>query len=516
MRPKSGKPFLAFWAISILLVLAMQPAWAGLRLPALFSSHAVLQQGRPIPVWGWADPGDEVTVEFRGRAVQTTCPDGRWSVKLPRQKAGGPDVLVVRGRTETITLTNVLVGEVWVCSGQSNMEWPLSRTEGGAAAIAASANPQLRLFTVPKLRAESPVDDVKSRWELCEPSTVGNFSAVAYHFGADLQGARGVPVGLIHTSWGGSPAEVWVREEVLAQSPEFKRDILDPYPEARRRFEASLAEWEQEAARLRAEGKQPTRGRPWNSWRPAELYNGMIYPLIPYAIAGAIWYQGESNAGRADQYARLFPTMINNWRSDWDQGDFPFLAVQLAPWDKNRQRSFAEIMAQPGESDWAELREAQWLTTRLLRKVGMAVITDAGDKDDIHPTKKQPVGARLALAARSIAYGERMVASGPEFRRLSVSRGRAFLSFDQVGGGLEARGGPLKGFQICGSDRRWVWGEARIEGRRVVVASPEVPQPVAVRYGWADYPVVNLFNQEGLPATPFRTDNFPLTTAAKP
>ena len=251
-------------------------------------------------------------------------------------------------------------------------------------------------------------------------------------------------------------------------------------------------------------------------WVPSELYNGMIHPLLPYAIAGAIWYQGESNAGRAYEYARLFPTMIRNWRGDWGQGDFPFLAVQLAPWDRNKKRSLAEITAAPGESDWAELREAQLLSTKVLPNVGMAVITDVGDKDDIHPVKKRVVGERLARAARHIAYRERLVYSGPLFRSMSVSRGEARLKFDQVGSGLDARGAELKGFQICGTNREWVWAKARIEGRRVVVSHPDVPEPVAVRYGWADFPVVNLFNREGLPASPFRTDNFPMITAPKP
>jgi sialate O-acetylesterase len=305
-----------------------------------------------------------------------------------------------------------------------------------------------------------------------------------------------------------------MRESVLAANSEFKRDILDPYPELKRQADARLAEWEREASELKAHGRQPTRGRPWGVWRPSELYNGMIYPLIPYGIAGAIWYQGESNAGRADQYARLFPALIQNWRGDWGQGEFPFLAVQLAPWDKNRQRSLEEIRSEPGESDWAELREAQLLAMKALSKVGMAVITDVGDKDDIHPQKKQTVGERLALAARAIAYQERIAHAGPIAIRASFSRGRGTISFAFDEGGLEARDGPLTGFQICGTDRNWVWADAKIEARRrVVVSSPEVPEPVAVRYGWSDYPVVNLFNKAGLPASPFRTDNFPLTTA---
>ncbi len=490
-------------------------ASAELRLPAVFSDNAVLQQGREVPVWGWCDAGDTVSVEFRGKAYSTVSKNGRWLIKLPRQRPGMPETLRVRGRTETLTRTNILVGEVWVCSGQSNMEWPLSRSEDPQPAIDASSNKQIRLFTVSKSMAEFPADDVEGRWELCNPTTVAGFSAVAYYFGVDLQRARDVPVGLIHTSWGGSPAEVWIREEVLAADPAFKRDILDPYPEKKRRFEESVAAWEKEVTELRAKGKPPVRGRPWGNWAPSQLYNGMIYPLIPYAIAGAIWYQGESNASRAHEYGRLFPTLIKNWRADWGQGEFPFLAVQLAPWDKNKNRSLEEITAAPMESDWAELREAQLMATRVLPKVGMAVITDAGDKDDIHPTKKRPVGARLALAARAIAYKERVTHSGPSYRGLRISKGRAILSFRDVGSGLQVRGKALTGFQICGTNREWHWADARIDGRRVVVTHPQVPEPVAVRYGWQDYPVVNLFNVDGLPASPFRTDNFPMVTAPK-
>ena len=485
------------------------------RLASVFSDNAVLQRGRPIPVWGWCEAGETVTVEFRGHRVRTTSANGRWVVRLPRQDAGGPDSLTVRGHSQTTTLTNILVGEVWVCSGQSNMEWPLGRSENSKADIDASANPRIRLFTVPKLKADAPVDDVKSHWELCNPESVPGFSAVAYYFGAALEKARQVPIGLIHTSWGGSPAEVWMRPDVLAGDPDFKRSIIDGFAQRLPAFEASLVAWEKEAADLKAQGKKPAKQKPSIGWKPSELYHGMITPIVPYAIAGAIWYQGESNAGRAQEYSRLFPAMIRNWRRDWDQGSFPFLAVQLAPWDKGRKRSPEQITAAPGDSDWAELREAQLLATKVLPRVGMAVITDVGDKDDIHPVKKKPVGERLALAARAIAYRERIVASGPEFVRMSVSRSQARLTFTHVGKGLEAHGGALTGFQICGSDRGWVWADARIEGRHVIVSSPKVPKPIAVRYGWSDFPVVNLFNIDGLPATPFRSDNFPMITAPK-
>jgi len=248
---------------------------------------------------------------------------------------------------------------------------------------------------------------------------------------------------------------------------------------------------------------------------PCALYNGMIAPLIPYAFKGAIWYQGESNADRAWQYRTLFPDMIRNWRRDWGQGDFPFLAVQLAPWDRNKKRSIAEITSAPGDSNWAELREAQEIATKVLPRVGLAVITDLGDKDDIHPTKKEPVGARLALLARGIAYGEKLEYSAPAYRSFQLKGDKIILSFDHVDGGLEARGGRLRGFAICGEDGKFVWAAAEIDQGKVIVSSPQIKKPIAVRYGWADYPVVNLFSRDGLPASPFRTDVFPITTAPK-
>jgi sialate O-acetylesterase len=487
---------------------------ADVKLHGLFSDNMVLQQAVRAPVWGWADEGERVTVSFRGEKVSATAHNGKWMVKLPGLKAGGPETLIVEGKNR-IELKNVLVGEIWICSGQSNMEWPLGKSFEAEKDIAGAANPNLRLFTVPKLKANEPVSDVKGSWQESNADTVKSFSAVAWYFGRDLQKARGVPVGLIHTSWGGSPAEVWIREAVLAANPDYKRDILAPYPAQARKFQEELAKWEKETEELRKEGKQPARGRPWANWKPAELYNGMIAPLIPFAIKGAIWYQGESNAGRAHQYRTLFPDMIKNWRSDWGQGDFPFLEVQLAPWDKNKKRPPEEITALPGESDWAELREAQLFATKVLPKVGMAVITDVGDKDDIHPTKKEPVGARLALQARAVAYGEKIVSSGPLFKGMKIKGAKVILTFDSVDGGLESRGGRLRGFSVCGDDRKFVWANAEIDDGKVVVSSPQVPKPAAVRYGWADYPVVNLFNKEGLPASPFRTDDFPMITAPK-
>ncbi len=471
-----------------LLLGFLSAAHADVRLPALFADNMVLQQGIRVPVWGWANDGEQVTVSFRGQIAKVTAKNGKWMVKLARLKAGGPDNLIVEGKNK-IELKNVLVGEVWICSGQSNMEWPLDHAHEPAADIANSANPSLRLFLVTKAKADEPRDDVKAQWKPAAPETVPNFSAVAYYFGRDLQKALQVPVGLIGTYWGGSPAEVWMSEDVLSANPDYKRDILDPYAAAIRSAQADNSKTQ----------------RP--GWKPAELFNGMIAPLTPYAIKGAIWYQGESNAGRAHQYRTLFADMIRNWRRDWGQGDFTFLAVQLAP--------FNPIKAAPAESSWAELREAQLLATKVLPKVGMAVITDVGDEKDIHPRKKQPVGARLALAALGIAYGQKIEYSGPVYKKVNFKADRALLSFDHTHGGLETRDGELKGFAISGADKKFVWAKAEIQGDKVVVSSPEVVQPAAVRYGWADFPVVNLWNHAGLPATPFRTDDFPMVTAPK-
>jgi sialate O-acetylesterase len=530
-------PFRTVLFCSLLTLLAFA-ARADVKLHGLFTDHMVLQRDTSAPIWGWADDGEEVTVEFRGKKVSTRAKGGKWLVKLGKFKAGGPDELKVSGKN-SLTLKNVLVGEVWIASGQSNMEWPMRASFEPGPDILGANNPNLRLYTVPKLKANAPVEDVASAWKETSPSAVSNFSAVAYYFGTFLQKELGVPVGVIHTSWGGSPAEVWMREEVLASNPDYKRDILDSYSGQKKRIEDALAKFEQEQAEARREGKPFNKRRPGAGWKPSELYNGMIAPLIPYAFKGAIWYQGESNAGRAHQYRALFADMVTNWRDDWDRGDFPFLQVQLAP--------FMAIKDQPAESAWAELREAQVHATEVLRNVGVAVITDQGNPKDIHPVWKKPVGYRLSLLARGMAYEQDIHYSGPVYRKMKVKGDKIVLTFDHVGDGLfggplrpdEARvigvpettilkyntetgwiDAPLAGFAIAGEDRKFVWAKAEIDGDKVIVSSPEVPKPVAVRYGWADYPVVNLYctpgvAEPGLPASPFRTDDWPMTTAPK-
>jgi sialate O-acetylesterase len=502
-------------------------AQAELRLHNLFTDHMVLQQGARVPIWGWGDDGDKVTVEFAGQKDTVTVKNGKWMAHLKNLKPGPAGALKVtatrNGKNTLIQREDVVVGEVWIASGQSNMEWGMRSSFNPSNDIASSANANIRLFTVPKLKLNEPTNNVNGKWVECGPETVPGFSAVAYYFARDLQKALGVPVGVIHTSWGGSPAEVWMSADVLTGNKEYKKDIWDKYTADLAKTTAQVAAWEKQRDAAKAEGKPFNARKPGPGWKPSELYNGMIANIVPYAVQGAIWYQGESNAGRAWQYRRLFADMIRNWRSDWDK-DFTFLEVQLAPYDKSKRRPLDQITATPVESDWAELREAQLLATKNLKKVGMAVITDVGDKDDIHPTKKQPVGARLALLAREIAYGEKIVANGPTYRSVKFKKyygvkyrsPEVILSFDNVGAGLEARGGELTGFAIAGEDKKFVWATAKIVGDKVVINSMGIQKPAAVRYGWSDFPVVNLWNKDGLPATPFRTDDWDMVTKPKP
>ena len=512
--------------VALLVVGSALVSQAELRLHNLFTDHMVLQQHATVPIWGWGDDGDKVTVEFAGQKDTVTVKNGQWRAQLKNLKPGPAGALKVTatrgGKNTLIQREDVVVGEVWIASGQSNMEWGMRSSFEPAEDIKNSANANIRLFTVPKLKLNAPTNNVNGQWVECGPESVPGFSAVAYYFARDLQKALGVPVGVIHTSWGGSPAEVWMSDAVLSGDKEYQKDIVAKYTADLEKVTAQIANWEKQRDAAKAEGKAFTARKPGPGWKPSELYNGMIANIVPYAVQGAIWYQGESNAGRAWQYRRLFADMIRNWRADWDQ-DFTFLEVQLAPFDKSKKRSLAEITATPVESDWAELREAQLLATKNLKKVGMAVITDVGDKDDIHPSKKQPAGARLALLAREIAYGEKIVANGPEYKAVKFKEyhgvkyqaPEVILSFDNVGAGLEARGGELTGFAIAGEDRKFVWATAKIVGDKVVVNTMGIKKPAAVRYGWSDFPVVNLWNKDGLPATPFRTDDWEMVTKPK-
>jgi sialate O-acetylesterase len=514
------------FAMAIAMVL-WSVAYADVKLHPLFTSHMVLQQKTTLPVWGQAEPGEKVTVQFQGQTHSATADEhGKWSIKLTSLEPGGPFEMKVEGKNK-LTLDDVLVGEVWICSGQSNMEWQVRQSKDPKEAIEKSANSQLRLFQLKKATSNKPLSDPPlgdawKQWRVASPESVPSFSAVGYFFGLSLQKARNVPVGMIHTSWGGTPAEAWTSESFLEKTPEVAHYVnnikkqIENFPETMRKYEEAKKKYDENAIKLRAENKKvPVAPRkpnhPDSSQNTASrLYNAMIHPLVPYAVKWAIWYQGESNAGRAYEYRTLFPTMIQSWRAAWGY-EFPFFFVQLAP--------FKDIAANPKESDWAELREAQLLTSLKLAHTGQAVITDTTDEKtdqkDIHPKNKAPVGERLALAVRQKVYGEPIVGTGPLFEKLSISGDKATLSFTSIGGGLVCKGEKLTGFSIAGSDKKFHAAEAKIEGDKVVVTCEAVKEPVAVRFGWADYPVVNLFNKEGVPASPFRTDEWPGVTWPK-
>jgi sialate O-acetylesterase len=505
--------------LAIVLILSTI-ALADVRLPSVISDNMVLQQGDNVPIWGWADPCERIVIKFGISSVAwsgATDANGNWTVKIKPGKAGGPYEMTIEGKN-TLTLKNILVGEVWVCSGQSNMEFMLNQAVNGRQEVNEANYPQIRLFTVGKKVSYTPMANCKGQWKVCDSKTAGGFSAVGYFFGRELFKQLGVPIGLINTSWGGTPAESWMSKEYLENDANFQpilkryEETAANYPELYKKYLKAREGYDKEAARLKAEGKPAFSAPeapigPNHPYSPTGLYNGMILPIVPYGIRGAIWYQGESNAWRAYQYRALFPAMIKNWREVWGEGNFPFLFVQLA--------NYKAVNSEPMESDWAELREAQ-LMTLSVPNTGMAVIIDIGEANDIHPKNKQDVGKRMALWALAKSYGKDIEYSGPLYQLMEVRGNSAILHFEHVGGGLVAgEGAPLKGFAIAGQDKKFVWADAKIEGDTIVVSSDKVSEPVAVRYGWADNPVCNLYNKAGLPASPFRTDDWPGITKGR-
>ncbi len=627
-------------------------ARADVKLPQIISNHMVLQRNEPLRIWGWADAKEKVTVEFNNQKKSVRADsDGNWSVTLDPMTAGGPFIMTIKGDNE-ISLEDILIGEVWVCSGQSNMEWSVSQSNNPEEEIRNANYPNIRIFDVPRNLQLTPMDDIpETDWHRVSPETIAGFSAVGYFFGRHLHKNLDVPVGLIGSNWGGTVVETWTSKESINTIDDFngKMDMLEnldpeelktameeklkeiktsiPYKKDglqdgvalwaandfndsewntmvlpalwenkylpsldgivwfRKTFTLSKEEASSDAtlklskiddsditwingekigetenqynrervynvpAKVLKEGKNIITvrvedtgggGGMWGSadnmslsgkkikislagdWKyqvspqnlalgsstigpndyPTLLYNGMIHPIEKFTVQGATWYQGESNASRADQYQKLFPLLITDWRENFNNPELTFLFVQLA--------NFMEVKDKPEESAWAELREAQTMALEL-PKTGMAVIIDIGEADDIHPRNKQDVGYRLGLAARHVEYGEDIVYSGPMYTSMSVDGSIIRLTFDHTGSGLIAdnKFGYLMGFQIAGSDKKWHWAKARIDGEHVIVYNEKVKNPVAVRYAWADNPEeANLYNREGLPASPFRTDNW--------
>lgn len=499
------------------LLLAPCATRADVRMPALFSDNMVLQQGAPVPVWGWADDGESITVEIAGQHATATAADGKWRAFLAPLAAGGPHELKITGNN-AITIKNVLVGENWVCGGQSNMAWSLERSAGADEAIAGANLPTLRLFQVEIAGADTPQEDLKGQWVECSPEVAAKFSAVGFYFGRGLQERMNVPVGLIQACLGGTNASSWVPREVLANTPEFADFLtsyeagLAGYPEAKKAYDAALVEYRARMDKAKADGVELTSEEkrppaepmgPEHVKRPSALYNAMIAPLQPFAVKGALWYQGEANAksvASAEQYRLLFPAVINAWRQGWGQERFPFLFVQLAAYGENPA--------------WPLLRDAQ-TAALTLEDTGMAVAIDVGQKDDIHPTNKATVAERLLYASRSAAYGEQIEPSGPVFLEMEKREGLIIVYFRNVSEGLRSVK-PLTGFEVAGEDGVFHSAEAAIAGQTVVLKSPAVPDPLHVRYGWHAFPdpPCTLYNRAGLPAVPFRTDELPVVDAA--
>ncbi len=519
---------------------------ADVRLPAIFGEHMMLQAGTNTPVFGWADPGEGVTVTVGdARATTTTGADGKWKVVFTDLKISGTPVTVTVSGKNSLTFKDVLIGDVWVCSGQSNMALPVRRVLGRNAkdpkGLGQINFPQIRLFKMPKVTDLEPQADCKGSWAVCTPDAAREFSATGYFFGREIHLAEKIPVGLINACRGGSSGQMWTSLEGL-QSEAALSNYLNQalaaradYPRRKERYlrdKAQWAEdtakwpdllkrWEADAAKARAEGKTPpakpvqpgeapARPEGMDAWEddvlcaPMVLFNTMIAPLIPFGIKGAIWYQGEGNSNDWDLYQILFPAMVRDWRGRWARGDFPVYFVQLSSYRPPRD--------QPGESNWAAFREVQTRLQTLVTNSGMAVSVDIGNADDIHPLSKAEVGRRLSLVALARTYGRQIEFSGPLYDHMEVKDGKIRLHFTMVGAGLVAKGGePLKRFAIAGADRKFVWADAKIEGKTVVVSSAAVPNPVAVRYAWDINPDgCNLFNAVGLPASPFRTDDWKL------
>ena len=476
-------------------------------VPSFISENMVIQEGMAAPVWGWAEAGETITVALANETASCQADGaGKWMVKLGPMEAGGPCEMSISGSDATMRIGNVAVGEVWLASGQSNMQWVVADCADADEEIAKSGYPMIREFTSERINRSEPQEKLNGQWQVAGPETTGQFSAVAYYFARHLHTELGVPVGILNSSLGGSMCRTWTRREDLegdadlAPCLENVAEAIDAYPAVQEECEKILAEYGAAYEDAVATGAPPPElpelppGLPTRA--ATGLYNAMINPLIPYGISGAIWYQGESEAVQdlSGTYRKLFSAMISGWREAWRQGDFPFLFVQLANFN--------------GEGNWPPLREAQ-LQTLSLPNTGMAVTIDVGEANDIHPKNKQDVGHRLGLAARALAYGEDIAYSGPLYRDMRLEGNKVRLGFDRVGGGVVSKGNqPLEGLMVAGDDQVFVEADAEMDGDEVVVWSERVPRPVAVRYAWENNPDCTLYNVDNLPASPFRTDDW--------
>jgi sialate O-acetylesterase len=489
------------------MALSSVALYAEVRIPAVFADHMVIQRESPVHAWGMANSYESVTISFRGEIEKTTANEfGRWSLYLHPGSAGGPFEMVVQG-TNRIVLRDVLVGDVWIASGQSNMEFPMAEgmnrgVNNEKEELAAASHPTIRILDIAPASSDYPLRDVAIRhaWSECNPESVASFSAVGYFFARDLQQREKIPIGVIDDTWGGTPAEAWTSLDALSADaslmPVFGRraKLMDELPALLLQEKREQQEYERKKQAGNTKAELPWHPDP-GSWKPAGIYNAMVAPLTPFAIKGVIWYQGESNADdptAVSLYGKLFMTLIQDWRRQWGEGDFPFLFVQIANWS-------------PGTL-WPEMRDQQ-RKALALNDTAMTVTIDIGDADNIHPKDKQDVGSRLALAARALAYNEQVEYSGPLVRQVSEENSALRILFTHAEG-LISRGGKLQSFEIAGADNKYVPAQARIESNTVVVSSPLIKDPVYVRYGWAADPDCNLYNAAGLPASPFEEKSF--------
>lgn len=487
---------------------------AQIRLPAIISDNMILQQNAVVSLWGWASPGEKVNVSagWSGRQVAITAgPDGKWLLNLKTTKAGGPFTIKFTA-SNSIEVKNVLLGEVWLASGQSNMEFFMGKTSNASytgvidyqSEISAADYPLIRTIDVPNKVAEDPQADFTGKWKICTPQTADTFSAVAFYFARAVHKVTGYPIGIINATWGGTPAESWTRKDILEKDSSFNiilqryKKQCEEYPIAYEKFKADLERWKADTSKSKTAAPREPIG-PASGKSPYKLYNGMIAPLLHYTLKGVIWYQGENNADRAFQYRRLFPAMIANWRQDFSNKKMPFYFVQISP----------------HRSQNPEIRDAQLYTLRHVPYTGMAVTTDNGDSLDIHPRNKKLVGERLSLWALKNNYGKKdTVASGPLYTSMRKEGNKIRIYFDNADG-LQTKGNELNEFTIAAADAVFMPAKAIVEGNTILVWSDAVQQPAAVRFAWRNIPVPNLYNRAGLPASPFRTDNWTLTTEGK-
>ncbi len=512
-----------FFVYCILLsILFVTLVSADVRLPSVISSGMVLQQNDSVAIWGWAENNQKIEVTpgwSRDKYTVISGTDGKWMMEIKTPSAGGPYTITVNGGNEVI-LRDILIGEVWLCSGQSNMEMslgPVNQWQPGVMnyekELADSNYPQIRFFTVPRKSSAEMQQDCQAQWAKCNRETVAPFSAVAYFFGKRLHKNLNIPIGLIMSAHGGTPCQSWTEMKFMRSHEAFGSlleeydNACERYPEALKEWEIKVKQWEISAKEMRARGDIPPQ-KPWqpmgpgNQHAPASLFNGMISPILPYSIRGVIWYQGEANARRAFEYRFIFPAMIQNWREEWNDPDMPFFYVQIAPW----QYSEPDIAA--------ELREAQLITMNIMPYTGMVVTTDLVDNvDDIHPENKRPVGERLALWALANVYNQGdIIFSGPVYKSMNIEGEKIRIFFDYVDGGLVAKNGELTHFELAGDNEIFFPADATVDGKTVLIYSDLVKNPKNVRFGWSNTAQPNLFNNAGLPASPFRTDNFPLAT----